>query len=146
MRAHCCYTMHHNELHLAEITKTTLACINPPIKINERLNKLSTTYSIQINSPKYSGSHFTGLIYYTTNVLTHHCTSCLWSTVAATHKHHPQCWYYQLLTCNSVIKNTWFSFLNSTTWKKMCSRICLASCFSFGSLLVTPRISPHFRT
>lgn len=23
---------------------------------------------------------------------------------------------------------SWFNFLNSTTWKKMCSRICLASC------------------
>ena len=41
---------------------------------------------------------------------------------------------------------TWFNFLNSTTWKKMCSRICLASCRSFGSLLVTPRMSPHFLT
>lgn len=41
---------------------------------------------------------------------------------------------------------TWFNFLNSTTWKKMCSRMCLASCWSFGSLLVTPRMSPHFLT
>ncbi|MEQ2165225.1 hypothetical protein GOODEAATRI_014707, partial [Goodea atripinnis] len=41
---------------------------------------------------------------------------------------------------------TWLSFLNSTTWKKMCSKMCLASLCSLSNFGVAPKISPHLRT